>query len=208
MNSNIISLLKIPGFFVLDVKVEGEEIVISARKRAKTAKHPACMKRSKILKDYLPVTKVLHMMLCNQKVYLSFRKRRFICVACRKIFVEQITFLPRYQRRTVYASNHALERLSDSSFNKTKERIGVSYGGLTSLLKKAFTLEKIDWQGQKVKEVIHLGIDEHHFGKRNKYLITIANLLTGKPIHILPDDKQKTLTAFLRQLSSDIKESI
>lgn len=208
MNKNIISLLKIPGFFVLDVKIEGEEIVISARKRAKTAKHPACMKRSKILKDYLPATKVLHMMLCNQKVYLSFRKRRFICTDCRKVFVEQIAFLPRYQRRTVYASNHALERLSDSSFHKTKQRIGVSYGGLTSLLKKAFTLEKIDWQGQKVKEVIHLGIDEHHFGKRNKYLITIANLLTGKPIHILPDDKQKTLIVFLKQLPSEVKESI
>lgn len=208
MNSNIISLLKIPGFFVVDVQIEGEEIVISARKRAKTAKHPICMKRTRILKDYLPQTKVLHLMLCNQKVYLAFRKRRFICANCRKIFVEQIAFLPRYQRRTVYASNHALERLSDSSFHKTKERIGISYGGLVSLLKKAFTLEKIDWQKQKVKEVIHLGIDEHHFGKKNKYLITIANLLTGKPIHILPDDKQKTLAVFLKQLPDEIKEAI
>lgn len=208
MNSNIISLLKIPGFFVTDVQIEGEEIVITARKRAKTAKHPLCMKRTKLLKDYLPRTKVLHMMLCNQKVYLAFRKRRFICTECRKIFVERIAFLPRYQRRTVYASNHALERLSDSSFHKTKERIGISYGALASLLKKAFTLEKINWPEQKVNEAIHLGIDEHHFGKRNKYLITVANLLTGKPIHILPDDKQKTLTAFLKQLPEEVKARI
>lgn len=36
MNSNITSLLRIPGFFVTDVQVQKEEIIISARKRSKT----------------------------------------------------------------------------------------------------------------------------------------------------------------------------
>ncbi len=208
MNSNITSLLKIPGFFVTDVQIAKNEIIISARKRSKTARCPLCNKRSKRLHDYLRVQKVLHMSLSLQKVYLLFRKRRFVCGNCCKTFTESISFIQNKSRKSIYVELEALDRLSDSSFRKTKERVGISYGGLTSLLKRVFTLETINWQEQKVEEKIRLGIDEHHFGKKNKYLITIANLLTGKPIHILPDDKQQTLRFFLRQLPPSVKEAI
>lgn len=208
MNSNITSLLRIPGFFVTDVQVQKEEIIISARKRSKTARCNTCDKRSKKLKDYRSPSKILHMMLCNQKVYLVFQKRRFVCRHCHKLFTEHISFIPRYSRKSTFVSFHALERLADSSFKATNKRIGVSYGGLTSLLKRVFTLDTINWQEQQVKDVIRLGIDEHHFGKKNKYLVTIANLLTGKPVHILPDDKQITLRKFLKQLPDTVKVAI
>lgn len=208
MNSNITSLLRIPGFFVTDVQVQKEEIIISARKRSKTARCKRCDRRSRKLKDYRSPSKILHMMLCNQKVYLSFKKRRFLCENCQKIFTERVAFLPRYSRKSTFVSFHALERLADSSFKATNKRIGISYGGLTSLLKKVFTLETINWADQQVNDVIRLGIDEHHLGKKNKYLVTIANLLTGKPVHILPDDKQKTLATFLKQLPEQVKDRI
>ncbi len=208
MNSNITSLLRIPGFFVTDVQIAKDGVIISARKRSKTARCPVCNKRSKKLHDYLKVQKVLHMSLSLQKVYLLFRKRRFVCGNCRKTFTESVSFLQKRARKSIYVELEALDRLSDSSFRKTKERIGISYGGMVSLLERVFTLETIDWQDQQVNDVIRLGIDEHHFGKKNKYLITIANLLTGKPIHILPDDKQKTLAAFLKQLPEEVKDRI
>lgn len=208
MNTNITSLLKIPGFFVTDVRIEKEEIVISARKRSKTARCPTCLKRTKRMNDMLPPTKTLHLMLCNQKVYLLFRKRRFLCLNCHKVFVEYPSFLSRYQRQTQYAKYHALERLADTSFKTTTRHLGISYGALSKLLKKVFTLSNIDWLSQQVKGTIHLGIDEHHFGRKNKYLVTIANLSTGKPIHILPNDKQITLIYFLRSLPQVVKETI
>ncbi len=148
------------------------------------------------------------MSLSLQKVYLLFRKRRFICGNCHKTFTESISFLQKRARKSIFVEYEALDRLSDSSFQKTKERIGISYGGMVSLLRRVFTLETINWQEQAVEDVIRIGIDEHHFGKKNKYLITIANLLTGKPIHILPDDKQKTLRFFLKQLPDTVKEAI
>lgn len=148
------------------------------------------------------------MILSLQKIYLLFRKRRFTCENCRKTFTENISFLPRRSRKSIFVQQEALERLSDSSFSKTKERIGISYGFLTSLLKKVFTLGTINWQEQKVKDVIRLGIDEHHPGRKNKYLVTIANILTGKPVHILPDDRQSTLVAFFRQLPTTVKDVI
>jgi len=208
MNKNIISLLKIPGFKVTDVQMEKEEIIIYAKKRSKTARCKTCNRRSKKLKDYRSPSKILHMMLCNQKVYLVFKKRRFKCDNCSKLFTEKVSFLESYQRASIFVKHHALERLADSSFKATNKRIGISYGGLTQLLKKVFTLEAIDWQSQKVKASIRLGIDEHHLGKRHKYLVTIANLLTGKPIHILQDDKQSTLRKFLKQLPDSVKEVI
>src|SRR3989344_2731247 len=208
MNSNITSLLRIPGFRVSDIQITAEEIAISANKRSKTARCPFCNRRSKKLHDYLRVQKILHMSLSLQKVYLMLRKRRFVCGNCHKTFTESIPFLPRRARKSIFVEIEALDRLSDSSFHKTNERIGISYGGMVSLLKRVFTFETINWQEQKVKNVIRIGIDEHHFGRKNKYLITIANLLTGKPIHILPDDKQKTLCFFLKQLPDTVKDAI
>jgi len=208
MNNNIISLLKVPGFWVTDVRITGEEIIVSVRKRSKTARCPTCLKRTKKLKDHLREIKVLHLMLCNQRVYLSLRKRRFNCLSCQKVFIEQLSFLPRYQRRSIFASRHALERLTDTSFHATTKRLGISYGSLSSLLKKVFRLDDLNWEMQKVEKVIRLGIDEHHFGRNNKYLVTIANLLTGKPIQILSNDKQATLVSFLKNLPGEAKEAV
>lgn len=208
MDHNTISLFRIPGYRVVDVQINGEEIFIIVRKRSKTARCPTCHRRTRRLKDYLPESEVLHMMLCNQRVYLKLKKRRFICLSCRRNFTEHIPFLPKRARSTIYAQEHALERLADSSFSSTTARLKLSYSVLVKLLKKVFTLVSVNWLEQKVGGVIRLGIDEHHFGKRNKYLVTIANLLTGKPIHILPNTHKRTLVVFLKQLPEEIKDSI
>ncbi|MBU6392927.1 MAG: transposase [Planctomycetes bacterium] len=102
----------------------------------------------------------------------------------------------------------ALERLSDSSFLATSKRIGISYGTLAKVLKKVFTLSKVNWEEQEKEGVLRFGIDEHHFGRKHKFLVTVVNLLTGKPIHILLDDRQKTLVSCLRSLPKEVKDSI
>ncbi len=146
MESNIISLLKIPGFRVVDVQLAGEEIILAVRKRSKTARCPTCNKRSKILKDYRLPSRILHMTLSLQRVYLVFRKRRFTCTHRYKIFTEPIAFVPRFSRSSILVEQEALERLSDSSFHTTTKRFGISYGKLTLLLKRAFSLSSIDWR--------------------------------------------------------------
>jgi transposase len=69
-------------------------------------------------------------------------------------------------------------------------------------------LSVIDWQGQLVNGVLRLGIDEHHFGRKNQYLVTIANLLTRKPIHILTRCTKQAVKDFLLSLPQQTKESI
>ena len=208
MDQGLISLLKVPGFLVTDVQIVEDEIIISVRKRAKMARCPHCLKKTKILKDYRNLSKILHMTLSLQKIYLSFRKRRFTCQRCKKVFTEKIPFIPAFSRSSIYVEKEALERLSDSNFNKTTKRFGVSYGKLTQLLKRAFSLEKIDWSSHVVEGKLRIGIDEHHFGKKYQYLTTIANLITRKPIHILTKCTKEEVKKFLLSFPKDVTEAI
>jgi len=110
-------------------------------------------------------------------------------------------------RKTVVVQNHALERLTDSSFKATTRRLGVAYSTLVGLLTKVFSLENINWLNQIVDGRIKLGIDEHRF-KKNQMVVTVANLLTGKPVHILPNDRKATVVNFLKSLPAEIASKI
>jgi len=202
-----VSLFKLQGFRVLDVLISETEITLKVKRRRKTAKCPRCERRTKRLKDYHAPARILHMVLCNQKVYLELRKRRFTCLFCRHTFTERLPFVTFKQRASIYAQEHALERLCDSSFKATQRRLGFSYSSLVGLLRKIFSEMTINWQDQVVSGHIRLGIDEHHF-RKNQFVVTVANLLTGKPVHILADDRKSTVVNFLKQLPQEVKGKI
>ena len=202
-----VSLLKLQGFRVNDVLISESEIILKVKRRRKTAVCPKCCKRTKRLKDYHNPSKILHMILCSQTVYVELRKRRFTCMECQLTFTERLPFLAPRARKSIYVQNHALERLTDTSFKATTKRLGFAYSTLVRLLARVFNLESINWLNQIVSGHIRLGIDEHRF-KKNQMVVTIANLLTGKPVHILPNDQKKTLVNFLAQLPQDVKDKI
>lgn len=202
-----VSLFKLQGFRVLDVLISDSEITLKVKRRRKTAVCPNCQRRTKRLKDYHAPSRILHMVLCSQKVYLELVKRRFTCPRCNLTFTEKLPFVAVRQRASIYAQEHALERLSDSSFKATQRRLGFSYSSLVGILRKIFSEMTINWQDQTVSDHIRLGIDEHHF-RKNQFVVTVANLLTGKPVHILPDDRKATVVNFLAQLPAEVKDKI
>lgn len=201
------ALLKIQGFTVTSINFSPKGVILSVKRRRVTAICPTCRKRTRRLKDYRKPQTILHLVLCSQKVYLTVSKRRFSCEKCRKVFTEQLPFVAKRARQSIYVQNDALERLTDSSFKATERRLGFAYSTLVGLLKKVFSLEAIDWQVQTVSDKIRLGIDEHHF-RKNRFVVTVANLLTGKPVHILPDDRKSTVVNFLAQLPQEVKDKI
>lgn len=201
------ALFKIQGFTVTKIDFSPKGVILSIRPRRRTANCPSCLKRTKRLKDYRRQQTILHLVLCNQKVYLTFRKRRFLCLFCQRLFTERLPFLALRARSSIYVQNHALERLGDSSFKTTTRRLGFAYSTLVTLLERVFSLDHINWPGQTVNGHIRLGIDEHHF-KKNRFVVTVANLLTGKPVHILPDDRKVTVVNFLKQLPAEVKGKI
>jgi len=200
-------LLQVQGFTISSINFSEKGVTLTINRRRKTANCPMCLKRTKRLKDYRCWQTVLHLLLCNQKVYLTFRKRRFFCCNCSKVFTERYPFLSAGARKTVVVQNHALERLTDSSFKATTRRLGVAYSTLVGLLTKVFSLENINWLNQIVDGRIKLGIDEHRF-KKNQMVVTVANLLTGKPVHILPNDRKATVVNFLKSLPAEIASKI
>lgn len=202
-----VSLFKLQGFRVLDVLISDAEITLKVKRRRKTAVCPKCNKRTKRLKDYHTPARILHMVLCNQKVYLELTKRRFVCMKCNLTFTERLPFVAFRARSSVYVQNHAMERLADSSFKAVGKQIGFAYSSLTSILKRIFSADTINWQQQLVSGHIRLGIDEHYF-RKNQFVVTVANLLTGKPVHILPDDRKVTVVNFLKQLPADVATRI
>jgi transposase len=199
-----VSLFKLQGFRVNDVLISESEITLKVKRRRKTAVCPKCQKRTKRLKDYHAPSRILHMVLCNQKVYLELKKRRFTCTLCHTVFTERLPFVAPRARRSIYVQNHAMERLADSSFKAVGRQLGFAYSSLTGILRKIFNIDTICWQDQIVGGKLRLGIDEHHF-RRNQFVVTIANLLSGKPVHILPDDRQATLVSFLASLPDKVK---
>lgn len=201
------ALLKIQGFVVTKIDFNEKGVALFVKRRRLTAVCPFCKVRTRRLKDYRSPQTILHLMLCNQKVYLTFRKRRFVCQTCSKVFTERLPFLAPGARSSVFAQNHALERLCDASFKVTTKRVGFAYSTLVGLLKRVFSLESINWTNQVMAGRIRLGIDEHHF-RKNQFVVTVANLLTGKPVHILPDDRQSTLTSFLGSLPDKVIKMI
>jgi len=44
--------------------------------------------------------------------------------------------------------------------------------------------------------------------KKNQMVVTVANLLTGKPVHILPNDRKATVVNFLKSLPAEIASKI
>lgn len=202
-----VSLFKLQGFRVLDVLISESEITLKIKRRRKTAVCPNCQRRTKRLKDYHIPSRILHMALCNQKVYLELKKRRFVCMDCKLTFTERLPFVPFRARTSIYVQNHAMERLTDSSFKAVGRQLGFAYSSLTGILKKIFSGDTINWQDQTVSGHIRLGIDEHHF-RKNQFVVTVANLLTGKPVHILPDDRKVTVVNFLKQLPQEVIEMI
>lgn len=202
-----LSLFKLQGFRVLDVIISESEITLKVKRRRKTAVCPGCLRRTKRMKDYLKESKLLHLLLCHQKVYLSFKKRRFTCLTCDLVFTERLPFVLPRARKSIYLEYHALERLTDSSFKATGQRLGFAYSTLVALLKKVFRAETINWLDQVVEEKIRLGIDEHHF-RKNQMVVTIVNLLTHRPIHILTDDRKLSLVNFLKSLPPEIKDRV
>lgn len=200
-------LFVIQGFTISSINFSEKGVTLTIKRRRKTANCPACQRRTKRLKDYRSWQTVLHLLLCNQKVYLTFQKRRFFCEVCSKVFTERYPFLSQGARKTIIVQNHALERLTDASFKATTKRLGFAYSTLVTLLGRVFSLESINWLNQEVCGKIRLGIDEHRF-KKNKMVVTIANLLTGKPVHILPNDQKRTLVNFLKSLPLDIAQKI
>lgn len=156
-------------------------------------------------------SKIRHLDFYDKKVFLLFKKRRFKCRHCSKIFTEQFSkLLKPYQRKTNHFSSAAMGHLKTHNFKDTQIKLKVSFSYLINQLYDLVPhdVRAIDWSKEfQNNDTISLGIDEHGHKKR-KLVLTIANLTKKKLITILPAYSQRELTKFLRSMPSNFRNRI
>jgi transposase len=204
-----ISLFKIPGFYLKGVSFSSDlkEINFFVKQRRKTADCPFCFKRTRFLYGHRKERKVLHRLLGNQRIYLSFNPRRFKCQKCQKVFVESFSFLRKKSRQTEDLLSDLLYELRTQCFSTIKEKTGVGYQALRKYLLRRLSPFLSNWEEEENQEKISLGIDEHHF-KKQRFVTTITNLTSRRLKTILPSDRKSQVMDYLKSLPLKIKEKI
>lgn len=95
--------------------------------------------------------------------------------------------------------------MKGKSFRRLSEEDGVSDHEARYLLSKVDTAPA--WQEEAKQKAVRLGIDEHSFRGRN-LVITVTNLSQKRLKAILPDDRQKSIKAWLKAIPEEIKPKI
>jgi transposase len=205
-SNTIVSLFKIAGCFVRDVQISTEGILVSVKKRRKTGTCPLCGKRTKrIHQSY--TRKVLHTIVGIHKVFLLVKRRRFLCLRCKRVFMEDIPFLLGKKRHTRQLAESIVSRLRKESFRSTTEAVGVSYHGLRDCLVTVVDPFLPNWKKEERNKPFSLGIDEH-YARRNRYVLSVTNLTERRPITFLPSNSVGVLKHFISKIPDEIKKQI
>ncbi len=207
MNYSLTKLFKIQGQRILDIFIDGRNITLVCKTRRKTACCPHCGRRTKRVHQYCQPQRVLHLILGEQRVYLSLRKRRFLCPFCQRVFTERLPFLEKRAKTTKLARQLMVKSLVGQSFKSVTLKTGVGYPSLRTWLEGMVNPFLLSWQEERKDKVIRLGIDEHYV-KKGKFVTTVTNLARMTLKTILPDDRKQTLVSFLKGLPSWVKEKI
>lgn len=216
MNNRILSLLGLQGLGILSVKEYHKFIFIYCYLTRKTANCPYCSKRTKTVYDQRPPSMIKHLKIGFRQTYLVLFKRRFKCKCCNKVFIEKLSQIEKWQRKTKSLDEQIIEYLKEVSFKGVKRRLGVSYSSQIKLLKKTINETEVNWQKElnlstkqnnTKGDGVSLGIDEHSFSGHDM-LITLTNLTTPKLITILPNDKKITLDTLLASIPENLKTKI
>jgi len=201
----IVSLFKIPGCFLNNISITEEEILVEVSRRRKTAVCHLCGKRTTLVHKKIK-RKVLHEIIGIHRIFLIITCRYFFCRFCKKRFREEIPFLLGRKRRTENLAKSIISRLRKESFRATTEATGIGYWGLRDCLVRAVNPYLPNWTEEE-KKPFSLGIDEH-YARKNKYVLSVTNLTSRKPITFLPSDKIYILKKFLKSIPENIKEQI
>ncbi len=121
-SNKFISLFKIAGCFVRDIKLSEKEIVIEVYKRRKTGVCPICLKRTKLVHQRRQ-RKVLHELIGTQRVFLLLTRRRFICKGCQKTFAEEVPFLLGKKRITANLIENILNHLKPLHLGESQKQL-------------------------------------------------------------------------------------
>jgi transposase len=207
MEENISSLLGLAGLKVLRIeKRPCEDVVEAALPEGDACPHCGVF-TSRVHQRAKKPSHLLWGFIDHRRLTVVVTRRRLWCRECGKAFTQHIPGVPRHKRSSVQAQLAVLKALSEQSFAALRRTLQVSYSRARRML-MCLPVPWCDWEQLLPREgPILLGIDEHSFRGRD-LVITVSSLAPRRLIAILPDQKQRTLQQWLRDLPEAIRERI
>ena len=173
---NFNKLLGCSGFSVIKCSSDDKHVFFHLKRRRKTAVCPKCFKRTKAIYDHAPERKLKHGTILGKICTIFFRTRRFYCVYCRAVFVEETNIAPKYQGETLKHKKEVVFNLQDRSFLSGTRKYNVSYHAQRKWLREIVSSSVFDFSiGEKEAIPFVLGIDEVSFSG-HKTLTTVGNI--------------------------------
>lgn len=200
MNSNI----NLPGLedtIITKTEIRDGQFVIHFEMPIKPHSCPKCGRETERVHDYR-ITKVKHLKVLERITTLFYRKRRYVC-ECGKRFSEVNTVVEPYQRFSNEWNQMAQIRAVKG---KTFKETAIQYGTSVSTIIRRF--DRIVPKTLKEKQSLPSAIAIDEFkgnADHEKFQLIIADVVTKKPIEILPNRKQETIEAYLREHGANVK---
>jgi len=144
----------------------------------------------------------------GRRVELLARSSRLWCPECAKAFTAPLPQIGKWQRRTEPGELYLRQELQTQSFGTVSRKTGVGYWALRRVLERS--VEPICWEQvleQSGGAGLRLGVDEHSF-RHQDMVITVTEVAQHRVLSLLPDDRCRTLEAFLMGIPSQVREQI
>lgn len=208
MAEDIKQVLGLAGYEVVRVEEEDQATVVHALPPAE-AGCPHCGVITTRLHQNAPrLSRILWGFVGLRPLVLAVRRRRYWCRECARAFTQLLPGVQKRQRVGYRAQQTLLQALAEQSFSWVRRTFQVGYCRMRRILERL----PLPWHDLESvagdEDGIVLGIDEHSF--RGQDLVITVTLLKPRRqlLTILDDDRQRTLRAYLRGLSPEVKERI
>ena len=208
MSDAIGKLLRLQGWRVLGVEDQQEQVRIRVQPSRAAAACPGCGRESRRIHARGKERRLWHGVVVGRRVELLARSSRLWCPGCAKAFTAPLPQIGKWQRRTEPGELYLRQELQTQSFGTVSRKTGVGYWALRRVLERS--VEPICWEQvleQSGGAGLRLGVDEHSF-RHQDMVITVTEVAQHRVLSLLPDDRCRTLEAFLMGIPAQVREQI
>ena len=201
-NYSISNLTGLQDLKIKNIDNLGNFLLINAEIERKPHRCPCCKTITDKVHDYR-VQIIKDIPAFGKFIFISLRKRRYVCPHCGKRFYENVEFLPKYHRMTNRLSAFVLHLLEDvRSFSSVAREVNLS----VSTVIRIFDIVGYS-HPQSPPEV--LAIDEFKGNTGDeKYQCILTDPKTGIVIDILPNRTTECLIKYFKQWDLDKRKAV
>lgn len=208
MRNAIGKLLRLQGWRILGIEELEDRVRVRVEPSRAAAACPGCGRDSRRVHARGRERGLWHGVVVGRLVELLTRSRRLWCTGCAKAFTAPLPQIGKWQRRTELAELFLRQELQNQSFGAVSRKTGLGYWALRRVVERS--VAPISWEQlleQANGQGLRLGVDEHSF-RHQDMVITITEVAQHRVLTLLPDDRCRTLEAFLLGISPQVREQI